>query len=312
MLKTIYFIVTSLLIFTSSFAFGNVSESEFYGKFDISIQKNSNYNSLSQNSTSRPYTQSNGSRVGIKMYQQSVNSFSIVGQLEYAVDFNTNRSNDIYFSNRNTYVGISNLWGKILIGRHDTPLKLAQGNIDLFSDSDSQMWPLQRGENRVSDTLMFRSSNFNYFSLDFALVNNANQAVNGSGFSLAFKYQNNDTYMALAIDKDILDYDVIRWVGSYSLENMTVSALLQQSTSTKTKLSKEGYTLSASYQYSEYLLKMQFTHSDEIIEDGSYMTVGVDWQLTDDLLLYTFYTDRSFSQKEELGDLVSIGIKYKF
>lgn len=312
MLKTIYFIVTSLLIFTSSFAFGNVSESEFYGKFDISIQKNSNYNSLSQNSMSRPYTQSNGSRVGIKMYQQSVNSFSIVGQLEYAVDFNTNRSNDIYFSNRNTYVGISNLWGKILIGRHDTPLKLAQGNIDLFSDSDSQMWPLQRGENRVSDTLMFRSSNFNYFSLDFALVNNANQAVNGSGFSLAFKYQNNDTYMALAIDKDILDYDVIRWVGSYSLENMTVSALLQQSTSTKTKLSKEGYTLSASYQYSEYLLKMQFTHSDEIIEDGSYMTVGVDWQLTDDLLLYTFYTDRSFSQKEELGDLVSIGIKYKF
>jgi len=312
MLNIIYFIVIFPLILASSLVFGNESEAEFYGKFDISTQKNGNYNPQSQYSDNRPYTQSNGSRVGLKMQQQFVDTFSIVGQLEYAVDFNTNKSYEMYFSNRNTYVGIADVWGQILIGRHDTPLKLAQGNIDLFSDSDSQMWPLQRGENRVSDALMFRSSNFSNFSLDFSLVNNANLAANGLGASFALKYQDSNTYMAFAIDKDILDYDVIRWVGSYSLRNMTVSALLQQSRSTQANISKQGYTLSASYQYSQYLLKMQFTHSDEIIDDGSYMTVGVDWQFTDDILLYTFYTDRSSSRKGDLDDLISLGIKYKF
>jgi len=312
MQKTIYLILISFSIFSSSFILGNDFTTAYYGKFDISAQNNGQHDPLVQQTSRTAYIQSNGSRVGLKLNQKHIDMFSFLGQLEYAVDFNSNQSNDIYFSNRNTYIGIANSWGEVLIGRHDTPLKLAQGGIDLFSDSDSQMWPLQRGENRVSDTLLFRSTEFNNFSLDMSFVDNSNQAANKFGVSFALKYQDSNSYMALAIDKDILDYNVVRWVGSYSHQKLTVSALLQQSTSTKTNKSERGYTLSASYQYSQYVLKMQYTHSDEIINGGKYMTVGIDWQLSDDILLYTFYTDRGANRKEEQGDLISLGMKYKF
>jgi len=312
MLNINRFITVLLLICANNLAIGNELEVESYGKFDISTQSNRNYDSLSHHQDQTFYTQSNGSRVGIKIKQQSTDKLSIIGQLEYAVDFNTNKSYDINFSNRNTYVGISGLWGEVLVGRHDTSLKLAQGNIDLFSDSDSQMWPLQRGENRVSNSLMFRSPEFNNFSIDFSLVNNANQATNELGVSFALKYLDNNTYMAFAIDKDILEYDVIRWVGSHSFKSLTFSALLQQSTSTKTNEAKRGYTLSASYVYSQFLLKMQLTDSDEIIEKGRYITIGVDWKMTANLLLYTFYTDRDSKHKQEQSDLISFGMKYQF
>jgi predicted porin len=322
MQNIIHLTLISLLIFSSCFVLGNDSSAVYYGKFDISTQNNGQYDQLSQRIKHTAYTQSNGSRVGIKIHQEFIDMFSFVGQLEYAVDFNSNKSmsldfnsnksNDIDFSNRNTYIGIANSWGEVLIGRHDTPLKLAQGNIDLFSDSDSQMWPLQRGENRVSDALLFRSSDFNNFSLDISFVDNSNQAANKFGVSFALKYQDSNSYMAFAIDKDILDYNVARWVGSYSHQKLTVSALLQQSTSTKTNKSKQGYTLSASYQYCQYVLKMQYTHSGEIINGGKYMTIGIDWQLSDDILLYTFYTDRGANRAEDQGDLISFGMKYKF
>lgn len=285
----------------------------FYGKFDISLLQNSGtYNAETKRVEHDAYSQSNGSRTGLKTQYTFDNGFTVFGQLEYAVDFRTDVNNHVEFTNRNSYVGIGGSWGKLQIGQNDSPLKMAQGNIDLFSDSDSQMWPLQRGENRVSDIMEFRSVAVNNFSVNAMVANNPERATSGYGLSVALQYDFNGVFTSISFDQDIVDYDVLRWVGSYTYEDVTVSALIQESTSTQTDESDRGYTLSSSYQLSEFTLKLQLTHSDEIIEGGQFITAGIDWRYTDSILFYTFYTDRSSDDETGEGDLWSLAMKYRF
>lgn len=285
---------------------------DFYGKFDVSFQNSGVYNPTSQSVEHSAYTYSNGSRMGLRMAGQYTEDLRVFIQLESAVDFNTDHSYDVHFSNRNTYIGFGGDWGDLLIGQNDSPLKMSQGNIDLFSDSDSQMWPLQRGENRVSDVIQFNSAKMGNFIVSAAVSKNPGDAENNYGMSATLKYDFDGVYTAIAIDRDILNYDVLRWVGSYQVGRATFNALVQESTSTKTGESNQGYTLSSSYMFDEYLLKLQYTNSDEIIRGGEFLTLGVDWRYDDSLLFYTFYTDRDADDKTGEGDLLSLGMKYQF
>lgn len=174
------------------------------------------------------------------------------------------------------------------------------------------MWPLQRGENRVSDVIQYNSSSFGAFKVSAAIAKNTGTAQNNYGYSATLKYDFNGIYTAIAIDRDILDYDVLRWVGSYSNDLFTLSALVQRSESTHTGKSNKGYTLSSLYPFYDYVLKFQYTNSDEIISGGKFMTVGVDWRYSDSILLYTFYTDRDADEKAGEGYLLSVGMKYQF
>lgn len=285
---------------------------DFYGKFDVSFQNSGVYHSTSQSVEHSAYTYSNGSRMGLRMAGFYTEDLRVFIQLESAVDFNTDHSYDVHFSNRNTFVGFGGSWGDLLIGQNDSPLKMSQGNIDLFSDSDSQMWPLQRGENRVSDVIQFNSTKMGDWIVSAAVSKNPSTAENNYGLSATLKYEADGIYSAIAIDRDILDYDVMRWVGSYQFGRTTVNALVQESTSTKTGESNRGYTLSSSYMLDEYLVKLQYTYSDEIIRGGEFLTLGLDWRYDESLLLYTFYTERDADDKSGEGDLLSFGMKYQF
>jgi predicted porin len=303
---------TMIFLLSSSVVSANDSGIEFYGKFDVSLQNSDSYNQAIQETDHITYTKSNGSRMGLRIAQPLDNGLRVFIQLESAVDFNTDNAYDVHFLNRNTYIGVGSEWGELLVGQNDSPLKISQGNIDVFSDSDSQMWPLQRGENRVSDVIQYNSSSFGAFKVSAAVANNPGTAQNNYGYSATLKYDFNGIYTAIAIDRDILDYDVLRWVGSYSNDLFTLSALVQRSESTRMGKSKKGYTLSLLYPLYDYMLKFQYTNSDEIIPGGEFMTVGIDWRYSDSILLYTFYTDRNADEKAGEGYLLSVGMKYQF
>ena len=84
-----------------------------------------------------------GSRVGVRGSEDLGNGLKAVYQIELGVDItnatrdtniaNGNRANGFAF--RNTFVGLAGDWGTLLLGRHDTPLRLSTRNLDLFSDT---------------------------------------------------------------------------------------------------------------------------------------------------------------------------------
>lgn len=114
---------TTIFLLASSMVSANDSGIEFYGKFDVSLQNIDTYNPAINETEHIAYTQSNGSRMGLRMAQPLDNGLRVFIQLESAVDFNTDNSYDVHFSNRNTYIGVGGEWGELLVGQNDSPLK---------------------------------------------------------------------------------------------------------------------------------------------------------------------------------------------
>ncbi len=307
-IKMRYLFTLFFLLFFSNQLLANELTTTFYGIFDISLQSVDN-EQINENT----YLQSNGSRVGILFSQPINEDYAFVTQLESAVDFNTNRAPGKHFSTRNTWIGVDSPYGRLLMGRHDTPMKWSQDWIDLFTDTDVQLWPLIRGENRVSDILLFRSSSWNNWSVDLGWVDNPDHAKHDKGQSFALKYQTDNYFGAIAFDRDIFDYDVLRQVNSYETGPIYMGSLIQRSRSTETGRVEWGHMFSAKYSFNEKLaLKLQYQNSDEIIKEGKFKTVGLEWTFSKRTQVYILYSDRDGIEPKDKGSLLSLGFKYNF
>ncbi len=80
------------------------------------------------------------SRIGIKGSEDLGDGLQAIYQVELEVPI---ADADEQFANgdpswvrvRNSYVGLANEWGTLLIGRHDTPTMMSTGGLDLFADT---------------------------------------------------------------------------------------------------------------------------------------------------------------------------------
>lgn len=83
---------------------------------------------------------SNSSRLGVKIKEDLGNGLSAIGRMEWHVSLDGDEGRDLV--QRNRYVGLKGGFGTVLIGRHDTPMKIIGRKVDLFNSS-------QLGENRA-------------------------------------------------------------------------------------------------------------------------------------------------------------------
>ncbi len=90
---------------------------------------------------------SNKSRIGVKGSAELNGGLKAIYQAEWGIDTG-GRDNDTpvkssgsAFTNRNQVVGLAGGFGAVLIGRHDTPMKIVGRKADLF-------WSSQLGQNR--------------------------------------------------------------------------------------------------------------------------------------------------------------------
>ncbi len=110
------------------------ADATVYGKAHISLDyvDNSNDNNYWD-------VVSRASRLGVKGSEDLGGGLKAIYKMEFQIymsDSNGNVTDNDGGSikMRNTYVGLSGDWGTALIGRHDTPLKMSTGKLDLFSD----------------------------------------------------------------------------------------------------------------------------------------------------------------------------------
>ena len=133
-----YTLVYLFLLFVS---FSSLqADTSIYGRLDLAI---SNIETIDKGSSAE--IKSLASRVGFKGSQIFDNGLAVIYQYELEVDA---IDWDPAFKQRNSFIGLKGAFGKFIIGMHDTPVKNAARNIDLFNDTSADIKKILWGENR--------------------------------------------------------------------------------------------------------------------------------------------------------------------
>ena len=238
---------TSLALATATmcgvaFADGPI-DGKIYGKINISYQVNDNEQDGGDYSLN-----SNASRFGFKgdSLLEDV-ALSVIYKIEFETYIDDGEKNaDQTLKQRNSYVGLRGGFGTVKAGKFDTPLKKAQGKFDLFGDLSGDIKAVMEGENRASNILQYSSPKIaDGVVLTAAIIpgeESTDSEADGpaDGLSASISYKNDTLYLALAIDSKIDGQDTQRLVVSYSVDDLTVSGMVQSAETTDGSLYAHG------------------------------------------------------------------------
>jgi predicted porin len=114
-------------------------------------------------------------RIGVKGSEDLGGGLKAVYQVEFGVnlsDTNTDVVNNAdAITMRNSFVGLAGGWGTFLVGRHDTPLKISTGKLDLFSDTMADYnGTIGFQDLRADNAIAYISPSFSGFQVAAAVV----------------------------------------------------------------------------------------------------------------------------------------------
>jgi predicted porin len=276
----------------------------FYGKANVSI------NRTDQNNTNDVDLNSNASRIGIKGSNPISDNLKAVYQIEYEIflDDGTDSNKD-EFKQRNSFVGLQGGFGKVIVGKHDTLAKLAQGKIDQFNDlSYGDIKNLIQGENRASNIIIYTSPVFNGFTTKFAFVPDEVSTKSDDMISASIRYQLGSlTVNAAHEDGRAIDSTVdslTRVTAEYKFDNLVLGVLYQQADEINND--QDAFIFSGNYKLKNGLIaKFQYGESDDKEETTKQIAVGADFKLNKQVKLFTYYSDISDYRSIETGGLAS-------
>lgn len=117
-----------------------------------------------------------GSRLGVRGSERLGGGLSAIYQVELAIPL-ANSNDDIddgdpgRLSMRNSFLGLTGGWGSVLVGRHDTPLKMSTGTLDLFADTLADYNATVGFDDvRADNSVLYMSPTWYGFQLSGALI----------------------------------------------------------------------------------------------------------------------------------------------
>jgi predicted porin len=278
-----------------------------YGKANVTVQ------SSDEGEGSFTEVKSNASRIGLKGTHKLSDDLAVVYQAEFEVDLDGDGDT---FKQRNQYVGLKGNFGEVLLGKNDTVFKQSQGKVDLFSDLNGDIKVLWKGENRMSDTITYKSPKFSGLQLGVTYV--AEDSVDADdAYSLALFYgdkglKKSNFYAALALDSDMKGYDATRATFQTKVGGVVLGAMVQTQESVSTGAEMDGFLVSAKYKLNDVDLKAQFQTADhDGGDDKSGITLGADYKLAKNTKLFGFYTSLDMDSGAD-EDYLAVGVEYKF
>jgi predicted porin len=179
------------------------------------------FKNFQRNDFVQPRMQGRANRIGVKGSEDLGNGLKAIYQVELGLNLsaadNNIPSGNNGISYRNSFVGLAGNWGTFLVGRHDTPLKISTGKLDLFSDTMADYnGTVGFNDLRVDNAIAYISPSFSGFSFMGAMVAgggatagsglNINEDSLAGAWSLAGIYNNGPFYASVAyesLDKDM-------------------------------------------------------------------------------------------------------------
>lgn len=292
---------------------------DIYGRADVSLQSSdSGEGNFSE-------IKSNASRIGFKGAHKLNDDLEVIYKAEFEVDIDGDGD---AFKSRNQYIGLKGGFGEVLLGKNDSMLKQSQGKADLFSDLNADIKYLWVGENRLSDTVTYKTPKFNGFQL--GATYKAEDEVDGKdAFSVAALYgdkklKKSNFFASIAYDSEVkgqskdksvskTEYDTIRATVQGKLAGVTLGLILQNQENVETGAEMDGFMVSAKYSLGAATLKGQYQVADhDDAEKNTSITAGVDYKLAKSTKLYAYYTTFDIKTDNRDEDYLAVGIQYKF
>ena len=289
---------------------------------------------------------SNQSRIGFKGDDDLTDTTKLIYQLEYQINPDDDSQQ---FRSRNTYVGLAhNTMGTVLVGRNDTPLKLAQNKVDVFNDTLFDMANAGvSGENRANNTLAYQSPVIVGMPVSFMAatalsetdtdgdvlvtaktdaVKNADgtiktpekpavyrdRKVKDNGYSLSLAYDQNGIYLGGAYDKDMGANNVNTGVIDNTwrlVAGLDMGKMNMVS----------GLTLGALYQQSQYYDQYSIVNNNRVnkkaSEDEKSWLISGKYKITDTpwavKAQYVNTTDEKGVKDKDVNE-IAVGGEYAF
>ena len=119
--------------------------------------------------------ESRANRIGVKGSEDLGGGLKAVYQVEFGVNL-SDTNNDVVnnadaITMRNSFVGLAGGWGTFLVGRHDTPLKISTGKLDLFADTMADNnGTIGFQDLRADNAIAYISPSFSGFQVAAAVV----------------------------------------------------------------------------------------------------------------------------------------------
>jgi predicted porin len=156
-------------------------------------------------------------RLGVKGSEDLGNGLKAIYQIElgFSLSDSNNSAANLTGSEtitmRNTFVGLSGNFGTVLAGRHDTPLKISTGPLDLFADTMADYNNTVGFQDlRADNAIAYISPSFSGFQVAAAVVAGGGATAVGvynpdanslaDAYSLAAIYKNGPWYASLAYE----------------------------------------------------------------------------------------------------------------
>lgn len=318
---------------------------KFYGKANVSFQQIEE-DQAGTTAKDQWELKSNASRLGVKGSQAINEKLTAIYKAEFEIAIDDgDTSDDNAFKQRNIYVGLQGDFGKVIAGKHDTPMKLAGKAVDRFNDLElGDIKNTMTGENREDNILIYTSPKFNNFTATIALrpgeEDNGNDEDGvADGTSISVNYKADNISITLANDTNIQNTDTTRLVGEYTMGDYKFGALYQVAEETDTgdgvKLSSIGddvadtlgnvteqtaYLISGQAKVADFVLKAQYSFSENEFEANiddmeiTQLALGADYPLTKTAKVYGYYS--MVEAENNLGDFdyntLAIGFELKF
>ncbi|OYZ54582.1 MAG: hypothetical protein B7Y21_14640 [Hydrogenophilales bacterium 16-61-112] len=195
-------------------AFAATANVDVYGRMAYSVDY-ADTNDLVGDGADVVTGRDNVSRFGLKGTEDLGNGLAAIWQVETALNTSTTGVGTL----RNTFVGLSSKsMGTVILGRHDTPYKLATGNLDIFADTagdyNTIIGTTANGtiyDNRSPQIVAYMSPSWTGFSFAAAYMEvkrNENDPLQGGaaandnqqGYSAMGKYVNGPIFASLAYE----------------------------------------------------------------------------------------------------------------
>ncbi len=302
-------IAVALLSSLSLSAFA--ADVDIYGKANLSVQ------SSDEGEGSFTEVKSNASRIGLKGTHDLGDGLTVIYKAEFQVDLDGDSEKGDSITDRNQYVGLAGSFGEVLLGKNDTMLKQSQGKVDLFSDLNGDIKNLWKGENRMADTISYKTPKFNGFQVGVTYVaEDAVDAEDGTSIAVFYgdkKLKKSKIFASVAMDSEVKGYDITRATVQGKIGGgVVLGAMVQTQEKVDGSAEMDGFMVSAKYKMDKITFKGQYQAANfDGGDDKSGITVGADYSLAKSTKLYTFYTSFDMDSGED-QDYLAAGIEYKF
>lgn len=209
---------------------------EIYGKAHLAVQSNDDALDTTNDNVQ---VNSIDSRLGFKGAIPLDDGLTATYKYELGVAVaDKPAGNDSGITRRNQYLGLKGGFGEVRLGRHDSPLKMAQGKFDQFGDTvgDLKFAGDEDGENRNDSSITYLGK-FDKLAVNVQLVPGEGDNVSaGQGISdktsIAVSYKDGPLYVAVANDSydstgGAAEDSLTRIVATYKMGDMQFGLLSQ-------------------------------------------------------------------------------------